>query len=90
MHVSCIILARGGSKGIPKKNIIKFCGKPLLVWTILQAKACKSINSIWVSSDSDEILDVAKKSLVLDAFEDLFKFLPTLVGLKLLGNMLWM
>ena len=61
MHVSCIILARGGSKGIPKKNIINFCGKPLLAWTILQAKACKSINSIWVSSDSEEILDVAKK-----------------------------
>ena len=35
--------------------------KPLLAWTILQAKACKSINSIWVSSDSDEILEVAKK-----------------------------
>lgn len=61
MHVSCIILARGGSKGIPNKNIIEFCGKPLLAWTILQAKACKNINSIWVSSDSEEILNVANK-----------------------------
>ena len=61
MYVSCILLARGGSKGIPNKNIIEFCGKPLLAWSILQAKACRSIIDVWVSSDSDEILDVAKK-----------------------------
>lgn len=57
-----IILARGGSKGIPNKNIIDFCGKPLLVWSIEQAKQVKSINSVWVSSDSEKILNVAKEN----------------------------
>ena len=56
-----IILARGGSKGIPKKNVHKFCGKPLISWSIEQAKKVKNISSIWVSSDSEEILNVAKK-----------------------------
>jgi len=55
-----IILARGGSRGIPKKNIINFCGKPLIGWTIEQLKRVKGINSIWVSSDSEEILAVSK------------------------------
>jgi CMP-N,N'-diacetyllegionaminic acid synthase len=57
-----IILARGGSKGIPNKNMIKFCGKPLLVWSINHAKKAKCISSVWVSSDSKKILDIAKKS----------------------------
>jgi len=61
MRVSCIILARGGSKGIPKKNIIDFCGKPLIAWTILQASKAEGVSDIWVSSDSDEILKVAKQ-----------------------------
>ena len=56
-----IILARGGSKGIPKKNLIDFCGQPLISWTILQAKSSKFIDSVWVSSDDDEILKIAKK-----------------------------
>jgi CMP-N,N'-diacetyllegionaminic acid synthase len=61
MHVSCIVIARGGSKGIPNKNIINFCGKPLLAWTVLQAKACKLISDVWVSSDSLDILEVGRK-----------------------------
>ena len=61
MKVSCIILARGGSKGIPKKNIIDFCGKPLIAWTILQALRVKEVTDVWVSSDSDEILEVAER-----------------------------
>jgi N-acylneuraminate cytidylyltransferase len=60
MRVSCIILARGGSKGIPKKNIIDFCGKPLIAWTILQALDAKEVTDVWVSSDSNEILEIAK------------------------------
>ena len=60
MNVVAIILARGGSKGIPKKNIIDFCGKPLIEWTI---KHCieGGATSVWVSSDSTEILNIAKK-----------------------------
>ena len=55
-----IILARGGSKGIPGKNIIDFCGKPLITWTLEQLKQAKGINSIWVSSDSEEILNIGQ------------------------------
>ena len=57
MRVVAIILARGGSKGLPGKNIRPFCGKPLLAWTI---ENCRDggIEDIFVSSDSDEILEV--------------------------------
>ncbi len=54
-----VILARGGSKGIPKKNIMDFAGKPLLAWSILQALDSSIIDTVYVSSDSDEILEVA-------------------------------
>jgi N-acylneuraminate cytidylyltransferase len=57
-----IILARGGSKGIPNKNMIKFCGKPLLSWSIEHAKKTNGISSVWVSSDSQKILKIASKS----------------------------
>ena len=61
MENHCIILARGGSKGIPNKNIIPFCGKPLIYWTIKQAKESKVFKYIWVSSDSDKILKISKR-----------------------------
>jgi CMP-N,N'-diacetyllegionaminic acid synthase len=61
MNVAAIILARGGSKGIPKKNIIDFCGKPLIAWSIEQAAFCESISSVWVSSDSEEILSISER-----------------------------
>jgi len=60
-HIVALILARGGSKGIPKKNIIDFCGKPLIAWTIEQAKRSKEISSVWVSSDDPKILKIAEK-----------------------------
>ena len=59
MHIVAIILARGGSKGIPGKNIIDFCGKPLLAWTIEQCACVNEIDSVWVSSDSNDILKTA-------------------------------
>jgi len=60
VNVVAIILARGGSKGIPGKNIINFCGKPLIVWTIEQLQQSRGINSVWVSSDSEKILSVSE------------------------------
>jgi CMP-N,N'-diacetyllegionaminic acid synthase len=60
VNIHCIILARGGSKSIPQKNIMEFCGKPLLGWTIEQCIKSKSVSDIWVSSDDIAILDVAK------------------------------
>lgn len=58
--VTAIILARGGSKGIPRKNIIDFCGKPLIAWTITQANQ-SGISDVYVSTDDDEIAAVAVK-----------------------------
>jgi N-acylneuraminate cytidylyltransferase len=55
-----VIAARGGSEGIPKKNLVDLCGKPLLAWTIEQAKAAAGIDVVAVSSDSDEILATAE------------------------------
>lgn len=61
-NVVCIIPARGGSKAIPRKNLIDFCGKPLLVWSIEQALGSRYIKSVFVSSDSDDILSIARKA----------------------------
>lgn len=55
-----IIAARGGSKGIPKKNLVQVCGKPLLAWSVMQACEAQSITDVVVSSDDQEILAVAK------------------------------
>ena len=57
--VVAVILARGGSKGIPSKNLIEFCGKPLMYWTVTQCLETKSIDEVWVSSDSQEILSIS-------------------------------
>lgn len=59
-EIIAVILARGGSKGIPRKNLSNVCGKPLLAWSILQANAAESVTSTWVSSESSEILEVGK------------------------------
>jgi N-acylneuraminate cytidylyltransferase len=53
-----VILARGGSKGIPRKNIVEFAGKPLITWTISQVREA-GINNIYVSTDDAEIARVA-------------------------------
>ena len=50
-----VILARGGSKGIPKKNIFPICGHPLISYTIYAALNSKLINKLIVSTDSKEI-----------------------------------
>ena len=60
-NIVAVILARGGSKGIPNKNITNFCGKPLISWSIQQALKSKKISSVWVSSDSKKILNLSKK-----------------------------
>ena len=60
-RILAIIPARGGSKGLPGKNIKELCGKPLIVWTIEQAKSCSYIDRTVVSTDNDNIAEVAKK-----------------------------
>jgi len=56
---AAVICARGGSKGLPGKNLAEIQGQPLLGWSILQAHACGLFDDILVSSDDDRILEVA-------------------------------
>jgi len=56
-----IIPARGGSKRIPHKNIKAFCGKPIIAWSIEAAKASTLFDHIAVSTDDEEIAEVAKQ-----------------------------
>ena len=56
-----IITARGGSKRIPKKNIKKFCGKPIIYWVIKAVKKSKIFDKIIVSTDSEKIAKIVKK-----------------------------
>lgn len=60
-NIVAIIPARGGSKSIPKKNIINFCNKPLIAWSIQQALESKCIHEVYVTTDSTEIADVSRK-----------------------------
>lgn len=59
MNIVAIIFARGGSKGLPGKNIRPLAGKPLIAWSIEHALAVKRIARVLVSTDSDEIAAVA-------------------------------
>ena len=55
-----IITARGGSKRIPRKNIKEFCGKPILWYSIDAAKSSGVFDEIMVSTDDEEIAEIAK------------------------------
>ena len=56
-----VIPARGGSKGLPGKNIRQFAGLPLIVHSIRMAELCREIDDCVVSTDSEEIAEVARK-----------------------------
>lgn len=58
-RILAVIPARGGSKGIPGKNTIDLCGKPLIAYSIEQAIACPYVDDVIVSTDSEHIRDVA-------------------------------
>lgn len=60
MTTVALIPARGGSKGIPRKNIRPFCGKPLLQWTIDAALASDCVTQVVVSTDDLEIAHLAR------------------------------
>ncbi len=61
MDVLAIIPARGGSKGVLKKNIRELCGKPLIAYTIEEAKKCRSISRIIVTTDDPDIAETSVK-----------------------------
>lgn len=55
-----VIPARGGSKRIPRKNVKDFCGKPMIAWSIEAARLSDCFSRIIVSTDDDEIAEVAR------------------------------
>lgn len=57
MKTLAFIPARGGSKGIPRKNLASLAGKPLLQWSVEAARACPEVNRIFLSSDDPEIIN---------------------------------
>lgn len=61
-HRIAIITARGGSKRIPKKNIRDFCGKPILCYSIEAALKAKIFDEVMVSTDNEEIAEIARKT----------------------------
>lgn len=59
LRTAAVIPARGGSKAIPRKNVIDFCGHPLLAWSIAAARRANRIDRVFVSTDNEEIQQVA-------------------------------
>lgn len=68
MTTICSICARGGSKGVPRKNIRDLQGKPLIAHTIEQALACREIDHVYVSTDDEEIAAAARAAGALVPF----------------------
>jgi CMP-N-acetylneuraminic acid synthetase len=62
MHVLGLIPARGGSKGIPRKNLRPLGGRPLIEWTVEAGLAATRIDRLVVSTDDDEIAAVARQA----------------------------
>ena len=60
-YILGIIPARGGSKGVPRKNVLPLNGKPLISYTIEEAKKSKYINRVIVTTDDDEIAYIRKQ-----------------------------
>jgi CMP-N-acetylneuraminic acid synthetase len=58
--ILAVITARGGSKGLPRKNVLPLAGKPLIAWTIEAARGSRYIDRTVVSTDDEEIADVSR------------------------------
>lgn len=60
-HAIAIVPARGGSKGLPGKNIRQMCGKPLIAWTIETALKARYLDVVMVTTDSPEVADIGRQ-----------------------------
>jgi len=60
--VAVLIPARGGSKGIPRKNLVPFMGRPLVAWSIEAGRVARRVSDVVVSTDDDQIARVAQKN----------------------------
>lgn len=58
-NVLSLITARGGSKGLPRKNVLPAVGKPLIAWTVEAALAASTVSRVVLSTDDDEIMEAA-------------------------------
>jgi len=79
----CIIPARGGSKRIPRKNVINFCGDPLIYWTIKQAKQSR-VDKVYVSTDDPEI-----KAITMELGASVIERPPNLSGDNITSDAVW-
>lgn len=61
MKIVTLITARGSSKGLPRKNVLPLAGKPLIAWTIEAALKSRRLNRVIVSTDDEEIAQVARQ-----------------------------
>ena len=61
LNILAVIPARGGSRGVPRKNVTLLCGKPLIAYTIEAALDSKLINRVVVSTEDEEIAEISKK-----------------------------
>lgn len=97
MKIYAVILARGGSKGVPGKNIKMLGDKPLIAHTIMEAKRCPLVTRVIVNTDDKEIADVSRAygaevfirppELAKDLTEDLPVFIHYLETLKKEGDL---
>jgi CMP-N,N'-diacetyllegionaminic acid synthase len=60
-RVLAVITARGGSKALPRKNVLPLGGKPLIAWTIEAARKAKRLDRVILSTDNDEIADIGRQ-----------------------------
>jgi len=56
-----LVTARGGSTRLPRKNILSFCGHPLVAWSIMQLRCSKYINDVYLTTDDEEIAEIGEQ-----------------------------
>ncbi len=61
-HVAAIVLARGGSKGLPGKNLRPLLGRPVVAWSIDHARSARTVDLVALSTEDERIADVARQA----------------------------
>ena len=62
MEILALVTARGGSKSLPRKNIVPFLGRPLVQWSVVAAQEAQLVTRVVISTDDEEIADCAAES----------------------------
>lgn len=61
MRTIATLIARGGSRRLPRKNVRPFCGLPLIAWSIIQARCSRLVDEVWMTTDDDEIAAISEE-----------------------------